>query len=239
MSDVWIYSESREGAEDIAAALAELGFSPRHLDARRSLVPSGSDGASVRRPTLAVVVAGEGERPGEVIGRLQSSEELAEVAVLLAVDEEHLGSCSNVGGARELLVRPFGLAELEARVTRAIGETEARGADALLRFGALEINTATYQVSVHGRPVGFTYMEYELLRFLVTHPNRVFAREALLKSVWRYDYYGGARTVDVHVRRIRAKLGGDLAVCMKTIRNVGYLFEPPAAQNGGVGRRAA
>jgi two-component system alkaline phosphatase synthesis response regulator PhoP len=68
-------------------------------------------------------------------------------------------------------------------------------------------------------------MEYELLKFLVTHPNRVFPREALLSRVWGYDYYGGARTVDVHIRRLRAKLGQEHAARIKTIRNVGYLFE--------------
>ena len=68
-------------------------------------------------------------------------------------------------------------------------------------------------------------MEYELLRFLATHPNRVFSREALLTSVWRYDYFGGARTVDVHVRRVRAKLGAAHAERLKTVRSVGYRFE--------------
>jgi DNA-binding response OmpR family regulator len=68
-------------------------------------------------------------------------------------------------------------------------------------------------------------MEYELLKFLVTHPNRVFSREALLSRVWGYDYYGGARTVDVHIRRVRAKLGQEHAARIKTVRSVGYLFE--------------
>ena len=71
-------------------------------------------------------------------------------------------------------------------------------------------------------------MEYELLRFLMSHPNRVFSREALLQRVWGYDYYGGARTVDVHIRRVRAKLGEEHAERVKTVRSVGYLFELPA-----------
>ena len=76
-----------------------------------------------------------------------------------------------------------------------------------------------------GRPVDFAYMEYELLKFLITHPQRVFSRDALLSRVWGYDYYGGARTVDVHVRRIRAKLGSEHAAKIKTVRSVGYRFE--------------
>ncbi len=239
MSDVWIYAQDRGRAEDIASAFAELGFSPRHLDGRRALVPSGSDGAAVRRPSLAVVVADRGGGPGEVMSRIQSADELSEVAVLLAVDPEHLPLRADVGPFTELLVRPFCLAELEARVARAIGEARSADDESVLRLGALEVNLATHQVRVDGRPVTLTYMEYELLRFLVTHPNRVFAREALLKSVWRYDYYGGARTVDVHIRRIRAKLGNELAACMKTIRNVGYLFEPLVAAEHGLSRWAA
>jgi DNA-binding response OmpR family regulator len=91
------------------------------------------------------------------------------------------------------------------------------------------LNLATYQVTIDGASVGFAYMEYELLKFLMTHPNRVFSREALLKRVWGYDYYGGARTVDVHIRRVRAKLGQEQASRIKTVRSVGYLFEPPVA----------
>ena len=79
-------------------------------------------------------------------------------------------------------------------------------------------------------------MEYELLRFLMSHPNRVFSREALLQRVWGYDYFGGARTVDVHIRRIRAKLGDEHADLVKTVRSVGYLFELPAVR---AERRAA
>jgi DNA-binding response OmpR family regulator len=80
-------------------------------------------------------------------------------------------------------------------------------------------------VTIDGRPVDFTYMEYELLKFLATHPGRAFSREALLSRVWGYDYYGGARTVDVHVRRVRAKLGQEHAARLKTVRSVGYRWE--------------
>ena len=90
----------------------------------------------------------------------------------------------------------------------------------------------TYQVTVDGQAVAFTYMEYELLKFLMTHPNRVFSREALLSRVWGYDYYGGARTVDVHIRRVRAKLGHVARVArIKTVRSVGYLLDTKASRS--------
>jgi DNA-binding response OmpR family regulator len=127
--------------------------------------------------------------------------------------------------AHELIVAPFSAAELEARIARARRAIHGVEQNEIVRSGGLELNLATYQVSVDGQPVDFAYMEYELLKFLITHPRRVFSREALLSRVWGYDYYGGARTVDVHVRRIRAKLGSEHAAKIKTVRSVGYRFE--------------
>lgn len=88
----------------------------------------------------------------------------------------------------------------------------------------MTINLATYQVKVGGEPLDLTYLEYALLAFLVTHPGRTYSRDTLLKRVWGFDYYGGSRTVDVHVRRVRAKLGPDLAQRLETVRGVGYLW---------------
>lgn len=88
----------------------------------------------------------------------------------------------------------------------------------------MTVNLATYQVKVNGEPVDLTYLEYALLAFLVTHPGRTYSRDALLRRVWGFDYYGGSRTVDVHVRRVRAKLGPELAQRLETVRGVGYLW---------------
>lgn len=88
----------------------------------------------------------------------------------------------------------------------------------------MTVNLATYQVKVGGEPVDLTYLEYALLAFLVTHPGRTYSRDALLRRVWGFDYYGGSRTVDVHVRRVRAKLGPELAQRLETVRGVGYLW---------------
>ena len=86
------------------------------------------------------------------------------------------------------------------------------------------LNLETYQAAVAGRPLDLTYMEYELLKFLAAHPGKVFTRETLLSRVWGYEYYGGARTVDVHIRRLRAKLGEEHANLIQTVRSVGYRF---------------
>ncbi len=94
----------------------------------------------------------------------------------------------------------------------------------LIEYGPLVLNLETYQAAVSGRVLDLTYMEYELLRFLASHPAKVFTRETLLSRVWGYEYYGGARTVDVHVRRLRAKLGEEHAHLIHTVRSVGYRF---------------
>lgn len=100
---------------------------------------------------------------------------------------------------------------------------EATAADFVV-VGAMTINLATYQVKVNGEPLDLTYLEYALLAFLATHPGRTYSRDALLRRVWGFDYYGGSRTVDVHVRRVRAKLGPELANRLETVRGVGYLW---------------
>lgn len=93
-----------------------------------------------------------------------------------------------------------------------------------IQIDGMTINLATYQVTVNGEPVDFTYLEYALLAFLVTHPGRTYSRDVLLRRVWGFDYFGGSRTVDVHVRRVRAKLGPELSQRLETVRGVGYLW---------------
>jgi len=114
--------------------------------------------------------------------------------------------------------------EIKARIRNLLWPGEEVGRSDFVRQGALTLNLATYQVRINGEPVDLTYLEYALLSFLITHPGRTYSRDALLNRVWDFDYYGGSRTVDVHVRRIRAKLGPDLAQHLKTVRGVGYLW---------------
>lgn len=101
------------------------------------------------------------------------------------------------------------------------------GGESTLRLGPLAMDADTYQVSVAGRVLDLTYKEFELLRFLVQRPERVFTRTELLSQVWGYNFYGGTRTVDVHVRRLRAKLGPEHEALIQTVRGVGYRAAPP------------
>ena len=115
--------------------------------------------------------------------------------------------------------------EFEARLKLLLvrgGWKDAEGE--LIVYDQLELNTETYQAAIESRPLDLTYMEYELLKFLASNPGRVFTRETLLAQVWGYEYFGGARTVDVHVRRLRSKLGEEHAGLIQTVRSVGYKF---------------
>lgn len=145
--------------------------------------------------------------------------------LLLVVSPQQLGALE----LREDLFDDFCTApcdprELEVRLSHLFWKTGRGLRPELVEYGPLVLNLETYQASVGGRPLALTFMEYELLKFLATHPGKVFTRETLLSRVWGYEYYGGARTVDVHVRRLRAKLGEEHANLISTVRSVGYRF---------------
>ena len=148
------------------------------------------------------------------------------IPMLLIVDDESLAGLRMPPHARCDFVCPSATpAELEARVRRLLGDEESFAVDDVLRIDNLVINLATYQVYLDDEPVDLTLMEYSLLSFLATHPNRAYSREVLLHRVWGFEYCGGTRTVDVHIRRIRSKVGPQIAAHITTVRGVGYLFK--------------
>ena len=126
--------------------------------------------------------------------------------------------------ACDFVMNNAGNAECSARIRRLLGNGTAGEKAEIIAVDSMTVNLSTYQVEVNGESVDFTYLEYALLAYLIKHPERTFTREALLQSVWGYNYCGGTRTVDVHVRRIRAKLGPSLAQHLETVRGVGYLW---------------
>jgi DNA-binding response OmpR family regulator len=128
----------------------------------------------------------------------------------------------------DVLLDTAGPAEVEARLRLALGRTTSLppGESAPISSGELTIDESTYSARLRGRLLDLTYKEFELLKHLAQHPGRVFTRAQLLQEVWGYDYFGGTRTVDVHVRRLRAKLGSDHESLIGTVRNVGYRFVP-------------
>jgi DNA-binding response OmpR family regulator len=145
------------------------------------------------------------------------------------VTEGGLAALSPEWGLDDVLLQTAGPAEVEARLRLAVGRLSASVADDVpgeIRNGDLTIDEATYTTRLRGRVLDLTFKEFELLKYLAQHPGRVFTRAQLLQEVWGYDYFGGTRTVDVHVRRLRAKLGAEYESLIGTVRNVGYRFVP-------------
>jgi len=145
------------------------------------------------------------------------------VGLVLVLTEGGLTAVSADWGIDDVLLETAGPAEVDARIRLVIGRMAQDKSSSKIQASGVVIDEASYSAKVHGRPLDLTFKEFELLRFLATHPSRVFTREQLLSEVWGYDYFGGTRTVDVHVRRLRAKLG-DLESLIGTVRNVGYRF---------------
>jgi DNA-binding response OmpR family regulator len=162
-----------------------------------------------------------GDQP---IRRLREVSRIAEaigLPIVLAVSLDQLALMESTAGVSDFITAPVDPLELRLRVQRLTAEASN---DHIVVFKDLELNTLNYQATLNSVPIDLTFMEYELLRFLVENPVRVWSREQLLSKVWGYDYYGGARTVDVHIRRLRSKLGEERASWIATVRSVGYRF---------------
>ncbi|MCU1408429.1 MAG: transcriptional regulator [Microbacteriaceae bacterium] len=145
------------------------------------------------------------------------------VPLLLVITEGGLAAVSSDWGVDDVILDTAGPAEVDARIRLASSRAARTEPSPTIRAAGVVIDEANYSAKVQGTPLDLTYKEFELLRFLAAHPSRVFTREQLLSEVWGYDYFGGTRTVDVHVRRLRAKLG-DQESLIGTVRNVGYRF---------------
>jgi DNA-binding response OmpR family regulator len=149
--------------------------------------------------------------------------------LMVIVTEGGLAAMTAEWGADDVLLDTAGPAEVEARLRLAVGRLSISATDEVpdeIRSGDLSIDEATYTARLRTRALDLTFKEFELLKYLAQHPGRVFTRAQLLQEVWGYDYFGGTRTVDVHVRRLRAKLGAEYESLIGTVRNVGYRFVP-------------
>ena len=145
---------------------------------------------------------------------------------LLVVDEDKLASLHMpVQGRNDFVLATAGQAEFEVRMTQLLWPGEENTPSDIVVVDNMTINLATYQIYIDDKPVDLTLMEYSLLSFLATHPSRAYSRETLLHRVWGFEYCGGTRTVDVHIRRVRSKVGPQVAAHICTVRGVGYLFK--------------
>jgi DNA-binding response OmpR family regulator len=168
-----------------------------------------------------VIVVELGDQPMRRIRGVSGLAEELGIPVIVVATSDQMVLLESASAITDFLVHPLDPIELRLRLLRTI--TPESG-DETISFKDLTLNPLTYQATLGGEPLDLTYVEYELLRFLMENPVRVWSREQLLSRVWGYDYYGGARTVDVHVRRLRSKLGEERARWIATVRSVGYRF---------------
>ena len=147
--------------------------------------------------------------------------------VILITTEGGLAAINQEWGLTDVLLVDASPAEIEVRIRLATTKVDSVSnfeSGSEIKAGELSIDESTYSARLRGRTLDLTFKEFELLKFLAQHPGRVFSRDQLLREVWGYDYFGGTRTVDVHVRRLRAKLGPENENLIGTVRNVGYRY---------------
>ncbi|MFD2793655.1 winged-helix domain-containing protein [Promicromonospora vindobonensis] len=223
MAELLILTPATGGSADVLPALGLLSHRVRVLPMEPSALVDAPDADVVLLDARRDLVA------ARTTCRLLHATGLT-VPLVLILTEGGLTVVTHEWGADDLLLESASPAEVEARL-RLVVERSARGpaeeSQQEISAGELAIDAGGYTARLRGRPIDLTYKEFELLKYLVQHPGRVFTRAQLLQEVWGYDYYGGTRTVDVHVRRLRAKLGPEHEQLIGTVRNVGYRFDPP------------
>ena len=222
MSHLLLLTKSTQSSVEVLPALALL---PHHV----KILPAEASALLDAPPCDAVLVDGRHD-----LAQVRSLTRVIrttgiECALILILTEGGLAVAASDWGMDDVILTTAGPAELEARLRLGIGRvaTALDGGDPdshVISSSGLVVDDATYTAKLENRTLDLTFKEFELLKFLAQHPGRVFTRQQLLQEVWGYDYFGGTRTVDVHVRRLRAKLGTDNETLIGTVRNVGYRF---------------
>jgi DNA-binding response OmpR family regulator len=222
MFRVLIVADGSEKVREFSLGLAEKGF--------LCSVASAGDDSLKDVGTLSadlVVIAIDGAAPGSEMRNLpQRLKDQTRLPVVALLSNDSLDVLDSAVDVDDFVMEPWSTSEVTTRVRRILNRRIDRNSKDLISCGDITIDLAKCEVVFRGRLVDLTFREYELLCFLVSNPGRVFSRDALLDKVWGYDFYGGDRTVDVHIRRLRSKL--DESDCIETVRNMGYRFKDSA-----------
>jgi DNA-binding response OmpR family regulator len=221
MARLLLLTNALTPSSDVLPALGLLGHGVRVAPAEASALLS-------QEPVDAVLVDARRDLvQARSLCRLLRTTGLT-VPLFAVLTEGGLVALTSEWGVDDVLLDTAGPAEVDARLRLATGKAQESAPDAgepgVVRAGDLTIDEGTYTCRLRGRALDLTFKEFELLKYLAQHPGRVFTRAQLLQEVWGYDYYGGTRTVDVHVRRLRAKLGAEHEQLIGTVRHVGYKF---------------
>ncbi|MFH1003405.1 MAG: response regulator transcription factor [Chloroflexota bacterium] len=216
MARLLVIADTGEGINGLCPGLEQAGFT--------CLVASGADDpvslVVAQSPDLVLVATDV--HPARV-HRLSGEIKRARQLPIIAIATRHsLDRLAIEPGIDDFIVKPYDIGELTARIKRRLPADQPPASGEAIRCGELVIDLVGYEVRVAGREVALTYREYELVRFLAGHPGRVFSRDTLLSRVWGDDYYGGERTVDVHIRRLRNKIEDSGLTFIETVRSIGY-----------------
>lgn len=222
----WTVALVSDQVEDVRDLLPAFPMSPYRLVTVPLKDISADQLVPIHPEIILIDATGDLPAAEKVTRQLALAWEIGLPPLIAIVDQEGVARFRFEVGVDDFLVTTASVGEISARlglVARRSGREEGA---AVLKVGDLTVNPDNYQVYVHGRPLDLTYKEFELLKFLAQRPGRVCDRDMLLREVWGYDYFGGTRTVDVHIRRLRAKLGLEHETLIETIRNVGYRLVP-------------
>jgi two-component system, OmpR family, alkaline phosphatase synthesis response regulator PhoP len=215
---VAIVAQDPASAESLARILTQAGFTCSTVADGESAVAS----AVAQNPDAVLFDLGSHDHVLETVHEIRESINVPALAILTS--DSLAGIPGHFADVDDFISRPVNAAELQLRVRRVLRKASVQG-DEVMKSGELTIDLAKCEVSVDGRAVVLTFKEYELLKYLVSNQGRVCTRETLLDKVWGFDYYGGDRTVDVHIRRLRSKIEDATHTFIDTIRNIGYRFK--------------
>ncbi len=213
-----------EDASPVVAGLRQAGWRVRLVQPGLAM-----DEIGALSPDLVLLDLGTGDATVLALDVIASAVGLSEVPLVAVLDAPDLRRLAVDRRLADFAVRPPRVDELAVRLRRLLrprGSGAQASEDGPLRIGPLTIDLRRFEATLDGVPLEFAYQEFQLLRFLVANPDQAFSRDQLLAKVWGWDYFGGPRTVDIHVRRVRAKLGPPVADWLETVRNVGYRWSP-------------
>ncbi len=221
MFSVFIIADESEMIKELQSGLASRGFVCSVASDREKAIEQVIEQA----PDLILVEMDGRSTTSSIRGLFRRIKSEKRLPIMALISEKMLNSPDNDLDIDDFVVKPCDVRELVFRAKRLMQRANGRGTEELIECGDLVIDLAKCEVSIEDRLVMLTFKEYELLKFLASHKGRVFTREAVLNKVWGYDYYGGDRTVDVHVRRLRSKIENSGHTFIETVRNIGYRFK--------------
>ncbi len=210
MSSIFVIAEENKATAELCSGLNQAGFT--------CSIAHDIDRVMEQAPDLLLVeIDGHSGIP-ELARKIKEQKHLPVIAL---VHRDRLETVNGHLAIDDFVIKPCDVREVVLRVKRLLHRNNIDSGEQI-RCGDLVIDISRYEVFIGGRPVALTFKEYELLKFLASNRDRVFTREALLNKVWGYDYYGGDRTVDVHIKRLRSKIEGSSHTVIETVRNIGY-----------------